>query len=103
MLENRQHERFSSKSFLRVYTNLSSAAYTVDIKDIGAKGAFVKSKFLPQVGEIVTFAIVDKYFKEVMRDSARVVWINDNGIESEIGFGIEFYSKLSKDLELSYH
>lgn len=95
--EKRKHPRIQKMGIMRLYTSLSTCKYTVNLRDISRGGAFIKTKHIPKMGEIVTYIIVDENsYKELFIGNAVVKWIKDkNCTEDEMGFGIE----LEKELE----
>ncbi|MCK5882945.1 MAG: PilZ domain-containing protein [Bacteriovoracaceae bacterium] len=95
--DKRRHPRIQSEGLLKVYTSLTACKYTVKLADISKGGAFVRTIHIPEMGEIVTYAIVDESTqRERFIGNAVVKWIKDRGCsEEDMGFGIE----LEKELE----
>lgn len=97
--EKRKHERIKSTGVMKVYTSISAAKYTVNIGDISKGGAFIRTKHLPKIGEIITYIIVDdKTFKELFIGNAEVAWIKEKGDEKNVGFGIELEKELTDEI-----
>ncbi len=98
--EKRKHPRIQATGVMRVYTSLTNCKYTVQLKDISRGGAFIRTKHLPTIGEIITYIIVDDAsFKELFIGNAIVKWVKDrNCNEDEIGFGIEMDKELEDEV-----
>lgn len=95
----RKHKRFSSKGFLKIYTSITRGAYTVGLKDISKGGAFIKTEHMPEVGETITYVVVDEWGRERYVGNAKVKWCKRIGLSDNKGFGIEFEKKLVDEIE----
>lgn len=95
--DKRRHPRVQSEGIFKVYTSLTACKYTVKLADISKGGAFIRTSHIPNIGEIVTYAIIDeKTLQERFIGNAVVKWVKERGCaEEEMGFGIE----LEKELE----
>lgn len=97
--EKRKHPRKKSTGKMRVYTSVSTAKYTVHLKDVSVKGAFINSKHIPKMGETITYSVIDdRTFKEIATGNAVVKWIKPRGTETTKGFGIELEKELTEEL-----
>ncbi len=98
--EKRRHPRIPTTGIMKVYTSLTNCKYTVQLKDISRGGAFIRTKHLPKIGEIITYIIVDDAsFRELFIGNAIVKWIKDGKCnEDEIGFGIELDKELEEEV-----
>ena len=92
--ERRQHDRFPAKGTLKVYTSVSSIAYSVALKDISRNGARICTTHLPQAGEKITFQILDEYGIKKYSGQGEVVWVRGRGSEKNLGFAIHFDKEL---------
>ncbi len=97
-LEKNRPERKTSSGFLKLYTSVSICSYTVNLKNISSRGAFIKSSHFPLLGEIVTYVVTDRYGRSKTSGNARVVRIVQNSTPDEIGFAIEFNLELAPDI-----
>lgn len=93
-MENREFQRVSTNMRMQVYTSLCAAAYTVSIDDISPKGAFVKTEHLPEVGEVISFNVCDRYYRYLLSGSAKVLRVIQGNAGQESGFAIEFDKKI---------
>lgn len=98
--DKRKHPRIQKTGIMRIYSSLSTCKYTVEVRDISRGGAFIRTKHLPKIGEIITYIIVDdQSYKELFIGNAEVKWIKDkNCNEDEIGFGIELDKELEEEV-----
>ncbi|HLE10449.1 MAG: hypothetical protein A2504_16050 [Bdellovibrionales bacterium RIFOXYD12_FULL_39_22] len=97
-LERNRQERRPSNGFMKLYTSVSICSYTVSLKDISRRGAFIKSTHLPKLGEIITYVITDKYGRSKSSGNARVVRLAQDVARDDMGFAIEMQRELSLDL-----
>lgn len=97
-LERRQQERRKTEFDMRIYSSIKKGSYTVKVTDVSAGGAFIKSKHLPEVGEIISFELMDETFKPVFMGNARVCRIKGDVTDNEKGFGVAFYNVLDERL-----
>ena len=87
--DERKFKRINTSKQFRIFTSLSCCPLTVPLKNISEKGAFIKSKFLPEINETISYASLDEDGMEESFGNARVVWRREKGTEEEVGFGIE--------------
>lgn len=97
----RQNTRKETNTVFKIYSNIVRGKYTVKLKNISKKGAFIQTKYYPEVDEIISFSIVDKNDKEKFMGNARVVWCKKDGLEQDRGFGIELDEELQDDILVS--
>ena len=97
MEDKRKFKRINKEFDLRVYTSLTSGAYSVKVKDIGRGGAFIQSKHLPEIGETITFEFLDNFLKSIYMDNAKVLRTEVVSSEEERGFAVIFYKPLKDD------
>lgn len=98
MIERREYPRESCDRTFRIYTSLTCCAYTVQLKDVSKRGAFIRTNYLPEIGETITFVILSKTGFEIFTGNARVTWINENCRIDDMGFGIELETVLDDEL-----
>ena len=96
--EKRKHQRLLGKNSFRIYSSVSSAAYTVKIDNISRGGAFIRTPHLPSANETITFELVDKYLRKIYTGHAKVKRIEKSTEKDQRGFGIEFTESLPEDL-----
>ena len=94
--EKRKHPRHTSNALLRVYTDITNCAYTLQLKDISKGGAFVRTDHVPNIGDIITYVILDKNFKQRFVGNAKVVRVVPEGIDR--GFAIELEKELVDEI-----
>ena len=94
----RESPRRAINTIFRIYSNIAPCKYTVQLKNISKKGAFIQSRFLPNVNEIITYCIVDNTNNEQFMGNARVVWCKSDCSSVEKGFGIELETELDDNL-----
>jgi hypothetical protein len=92
--EKRKHPRLESEGLFRIYTNLTNCAYTVGLRDISKEGAFIKTKHLPEIDDIITYVVLDDDGKERIVGNAKVVRVSNTGADKDIGFAIKLESQL---------
>ncbi len=97
-LDKRQHERYDSKLRFKIYTSLTRCAYSVDISDVSKKGAFIKSKYIPQIGETITYVVLNGLGTKLQTGNAKIVRTKETGSEQEVGFAIEMEQELQEDI-----
>jgi hypothetical protein len=95
--ELRRHERKESSGMFRVYTNLTCCAYTVQLRDVSKNGAFIRNKHLPQVGDVITYMVLDNVATVHQAGNAKVVRVQAQGTEDEVGFAIEMEQALTDE------
>ena len=99
--EKREHPRHSPQASFLIYGSGSIIAYTVDLKDISKSGAFIKTKHLLQIGEEISFDIINDVGLKVIAGHGRVARIEKAGSAMPTGFGIRFATQLSGEVETS--
>lgn len=87
--EKRRHVRIDTDKKFRIFTSLTVCPYTVSIKNISERGAFINTRFIPKVNETISYAQLDENGMEESYGNARVVWARKKGYDDEVGFGIE--------------
>ncbi len=97
-LERRQQERTKTEFDMRIYSSIKTGAYTVKVTDVSTGGAFIKSKHLPQIGEIISFELMDETYRPVFMGNARVCRLKADVTDGEKGFGVAFYNVLDEKL-----
>ncbi len=97
-LERRKHDRVQKEFDMRIYSSIKSGAYTVKVTDVSASGAFIKSKYLPREGEVISFELMDETFRPIFMGNAKVCRIKTNVSDQEKGFGVAFYNILDEKL-----
>jgi len=95
-VERRKHERKKAEFDMRIYSSIKTGAYTVKVTDVSHAGAFIKSKYLPKEGEIISFELMDSTYRPVFMGNARVCRIKGDVVDSEKGFGVAFYKVLDE-------
>ncbi|MBF0298702.1 MAG: PilZ domain-containing protein [Oligoflexia bacterium] len=88
--ERRKHPRKTVNLESRIYSSIKRGSYSCKVSDIGIGGAFIRSPFMPTIGETITFELLTKYYKPIVSGNAKVVWLKDQGPISEHGFGVNF-------------
>jgi len=96
--EQRKHPRYNSEFDMRIYTSIKRGAYSVKVTDIARGGAFIKTKFLPNVGEIISYELFDSSYRPVKMGNARVCRVKGNATRDEQGFAIMFDTELNDEL-----
>lgn len=96
--EKRRFQRVAKSVDLRVYTQLVSGSYSLSTQNISQGGAFLKTSFLPKVGEIITYEILDREYRIVTTGNARVVRLRTDGPLDERGFAIHFNRELPTEI-----
>lgn len=91
---NRRYPRIPVAATLKLYTNLTCAKYTVNVTNMSRKGAFIQSKHLPDIGETISYSVVNENGDETFAGNAKVVWIKNEGT---IGYGIEVDEEFHQD------
>jgi hypothetical protein len=91
---HRQYERKKVNLHFKVYTSVVNAGYTVEVSDISKKGAFIRHRFIPQVGETINFEIMDDNFRLIETGTAKVKWANTKTARDSWGYGVEFEREL---------
>ncbi|MFW5887372.1 MAG: PilZ domain-containing protein [Bacteriovoracia bacterium] len=102
-IEHRREKRIPTAKYLRVYTSASRAAYTVPITNISSKGAFIKSKFLPQIDETINFEAMDQFLRPVFSGLAKVKWIDREFGPDSWGYGVEFEGEFPLEKLETFH
>lgn len=88
--ESRVYPRQNVVKYFKVYTSVTCAAYTVSVENISKNGAFLRSKALPEIGEIITFTALDSMMKPIYEGNAKVVRLDQRYGKEYWGFGVEF-------------
>lgn len=88
--ESRVYPRQNIAKYFKVYTSVTRAAYTVSVENISEKGAFLKSRILPKIGETITFTALDEMMKPIYQGNASVKRLEQRYSKEYWGFGIEF-------------
>lgn len=105
--ELRKHQRESSNGHLRVRTSVSGVAYTVSLRDVSLGGAFLRTQYMPEAGEIISFEILDEYCLRIERGQGKVVRVVDIAVDFCLGFAIQFDEDLALAmldfLSVQYH
>ncbi len=96
--EKRKYERMASTGVFKLYTSVTRAAYTAQLKDVSKGGAFVKTKHIPKVDETITYAVLDSDNRDLVVGNARVAWCKERGLKEDRGFGMELEKKLAGDI-----
>ncbi len=96
---SRKHERFPTDAIFRIYSNITSCKYTVHLKDLSKKGAFIQTEHIPKVNDIITYFIVDDHGMDKFVGNAKVVWCKIDCPLEERGFGIELENELQKEIK----
>lgn len=97
--ERRAHARYRTKGSFLIYKPVSVISYAVDLKNISRTGAFIETSHLPPLGEELSFDILDGSGAKVAAGRGRVTRIRKEGADNASGFGVQFFQKLSRDLE----
>lgn len=92
--ERRRYPRKKVNLELRIYTSIKRGSYTTKLADISKGGAFIKTPFLPTIGEVISYEILDPFFKILSTGNATVVWTKTQGPIKEHGFGVLFEEEL---------
>lgn len=96
--ERREHKRHQIKDLsIRIYSNLTKGCYTVRVKDIGVGGAYIQSPHLLKEGEVISFELLNSYFRPIYMGNAVVSRITREVPQHEKGFGIMFMKNLSQE------
>ena len=82
--ERRRYARKSVTLESRVYTSVKRGAYSCKVSDIGVGGAFIRSPFMPNIGETITYELLSEYYQLILSCNAKVVWLKDNGINERL-------------------
>jgi hypothetical protein len=94
MNEKRLSPRQLAKGQFRVHTNLMAGPQTVVLKDVGQKGAFILTKYIPATNEVITVSALDSSWKETSLGNARVVWSNSKETQGPVGYAIELDNEI---------
>lgn len=98
MEEKREFIRQTSHSRLQIYTGVCLAAYTVDVKDISPKGAFLATQYLPDLNEVINFNIMDQYYSLIYSGNATVVRVEKDATDTKCsGFAVEFFKSVPEE------
>ncbi len=94
--EKRSYLRLETAKTMQVYTSLCAAAYTVKIDNITPSGALLASKYLPSVGETISFNVCDDSFKYIFSGSGTVKRLVEEDMDYKGGFAVEFDKPINK-------
>ena len=94
IMEKRQEERQIAEFDMRIYTSVKKGAYSVRVSDISSGGAFVRTRYMPSIGETITYELFDETLRPIHSGNAKVCRITEDVPRDEKGFGILFYEKL---------
>ena len=95
----RRYQRSPAKGLCRIYSSVVPGAMTAKIEDISKGGAFLETKWTPQVNETITCRVLDQKGMEILSTNARVAWTNDRAYQGKVGFGVEFVRTLTDEQE----
>lgn len=96
--ERREYQRVNVGLGMRVYTSIKAGAYSVKVTDISTGGAFIETKHLPNLSEIISFELVDESLRPIHFGNATVMRLK-NGINHAVsGFGVKFSTDLDDSL-----
>lgn len=94
----RRYPRKALSCDIRVYTSVKAGSYSCKLGNISRGGAFLKTPYLPNNGEIITYELIDSGLKVIAVGNAKVVWIKSSGVLSEHGLGISFEEELDESI-----
>lgn len=97
-LERRNYSRTKTEFDMRIYSSIKSGAYSVRVTDLSKGGAFIRSKFMPNIGETISYELFDEFYKPIHIGNAKVCRLDVDAPKSEMGFGVMFYEQLSPEL-----
>ncbi len=100
--ERREYLRFASKGSFLIYGSQSIKAYSVDLKNISRSGAFIQTNHLLKFGERVDFDILNVDGARIASGQGRVARLMDDNGKKGKGFGVQFNTKLPKQIENSF-
>jgi hypothetical protein len=105
-MDNNQHY-FAARKFprsqvqglFRVYSSICAGSQMVGVHDISKGGAYLGSRWVPIINEIVTCKALNEVGQEIFTVNGRVAWANDKDYAGKLGFGIEFMRSLTEEEE----
>ena len=101
-MENHENRRENSRlpvphRRMQIYTSLSAAAYTVNIENLSPQGAFLKTQFVPDIGETISFNLCSPMYEYLHSGSGKVMRVQKEGNQENWGFAVEFDKKIVED------
>lgn len=91
MYENfRKHKRYHTQQVFRIYSSLINCKYSVGLRNLSKKGAFIATNKIPPIGETISFCYVDEFDRDHFIGCAKVVRHASLAKDGEDGFGVEF-------------
>jgi hypothetical protein len=90
----RRYPRIPVAATFKLYTNITRAKYTAQVTNMSRKGAFIQSKHLPEIGDVISYCVIGENGEEYFAGNATVVWLKCEGTP---GYGIEVDQEFHED------